>query len=97
MTENGSEILLEAHRLINGDRQQAYDHPAYDYAVVCDIFYGLTGVRLSVDQALRFMVAVKMARIRTNLEKGRWHTDSAVDAAGYLGCLAMVMKVMSEK
>jgi hypothetical protein len=28
----GSEILLEAHRLVNGPRQKDYGHPADDYA-----------------------------------------------------------------
>lgn len=86
----GAEILLEAHQLITGDRHATYAHPADDYAKVVQIFAGLTGVQLSVEQALLFMVAVKMARLRTNLERGGWHHDSIVDAAGYLGCLAMV-------
>lgn len=86
----GSEILLEAYDLITGDRQAAYDHPLDDYLKVSDIYFGLTGIALSVDQAILFMVAVKLARLRTNLERDRLHRDSLVDAAGYLGCLSMV-------
>jgi len=85
----GADVVLTAHTLITGDRQAAYDHPADDYSKVCDIFFGLTGVRLSVQQALCFMVSVKLARMRTNREHGRWHEDSVVDAIGYLGCMAM--------
>jgi HAMP domain-containing protein len=33
------------------------------------------------------MVSVKMARLRTNLDKNRLHHDSPADALGYLGLL----------
>lgn len=85
----GSEILLEAHRLVNGPRQQDYGHPADDYQKVSDIFYSITGVDLSVSEAILFMVSVKLARLRTNLENDTIHHDSLVDALGYLTCLNM--------
>jgi hypothetical protein len=88
----GSEILLEAHRLVNGPRQQDYGHPADDYAKVSDIFYSITGVDLSVSEAILFMVSVKLARLRTNLENDTIHHDSLVDALGYLTCLNMAAK-----
>lgn len=86
----GAETLLEAYELITGDRQAAYDHPSEDYAKVVQIFEALTGIRLTLEQALLFMVAIKFARLRTNLSRDRLHHDSLVDAMGYLGCLAMV-------
>jgi hypothetical protein len=85
----GSEILLEAHRLVNGPRQKDYGHPADDYQKVSDIFYSITGVDLSVSEAILFMVSVKLARLRTNLENDTIHHDSLVDALGYLTCLNM--------
>jgi len=87
---NGAEILGEAYHLITGPRQDQYSHPYEDYSKVVDIFYGLTGVRLTVHEALCFMLAVKMARLRTATERGGWHHDSLVDAIGYLGCMNMV-------
>lgn len=84
---NGAEILLEAHHLITGDRNTDYDHPLDDYSKVVEIYKGLTGIDLTVEQAILFMVSVKMARLRTNLDRGVLHRDSLVDAAGYLGCL----------
>lgn len=87
----GSEILLEAHRLVNGARQNDYGHPADDYTKVADIFESLTGIRLEVTEAILFMVAVKMARLRTNLDKNVVHHDSLVDAIGYLACLNMAV------
>lgn len=95
MTENrtsspGSELLLEAYNLINGPRQSTYGHPADDYGRVVRIFEGMTGHRLTPMEGTLFMVAVKLARLGTNLEAGAVHEDSLIDAAGYLGCLAMI-------
>lgn len=90
MSENipGAEAVLEAYDLITGPRQEAYSHPSEDYRKVTDIFEALTGIRLTIDQALMFMIAVKMARLRTNLASGSLHRDSLIDAIGYLGCLS---------
>lgn len=84
-------ILQEAQRLITGPRQATYAHPYDDYSKVIEIFKALTGVQLSLEQALMFMVSVKFARLRTNLAQGKFHRDSAVDAVGYMGCLEMVV------
>ena len=89
---SGSEILLEAHRLVNGPRQKDYGHPADDYQKVSDIFYSITGINLSVSEAILFMVSVKLARLRTNLENDTIHHDSLVDALGYLTCLNMAAR-----
>jgi len=88
----GSEALLEAYDLVNGTRQDSYGHPADDYRKVCDIFYAITGIELDVSEAILFMVAVKLSRLRTNLENGVLHHDSLVDALGYLACLNMAAK-----
>lgn len=85
----GAEILLEAHRLVTQDRNNTYSHPTDDYTKVCEIFQALTGVKLDVGQALLFMVSVKLARLRTNLEWGKLHHDSLVDAIGYMACMSM--------
>ena len=86
----GSEILTEAHDLVNGPRQDAYSHPFDDYWKVSQLFYAFTGIKVSVKQAVMFMICVKLARIATNAQRGDWHRDSVVDAAGYLACLSMV-------
>ena len=83
----GSDILIEAHATITGPRNNTYGNVTEDYAKVIDIFHGLTGLRLSMSDALLFMVSVKMARLRTNLERNRLHHDSLMDALGYLALL----------
>lgn len=93
----GSEILTEAHDLVNGPRQDAYSHPFDDYWKVSQLFYAFTGIKVSVKQAIMFMICVKLARIGTNDANGRWHRDSVVDAAGYLACLSMVHEHIEDK
>ena len=94
---NGSEILTEAHHLINGPRQQAYSHPFDDYYRVKELFYSMTGIQLTVQQAITFMVCVKLARMAHNMQEGEWHRDSIVDAAGYLGCLSMAHEYSEDR
>lgn len=89
-TTDGAEVLLEAHALITGDRHDEYAHPYEDYTQTRDIFEAFTGVSLTVEQAILFMVAVKMSRLRTAMQTDRWPYDTVVDAAGYIGCLSMV-------
>jgi Domain of unknown function (DUF6378) len=86
----GADVLLEAHNLITGDRHNAYAHPLEDYTQTRDIFEALCGVSLTVEQAILFMVSVKLSRLRTALDAGRWAHDTVVDTAGYIGCLSMV-------
>jgi hypothetical protein len=86
----GAEVLLEAHSLITGDRHDAYAHPLEDYTQTRDIFRALTGIDMTVEQAILFMVSVKLSRLRTALDEGRWAHDTVVDTAGYIGCLSMV-------
>ncbi len=86
----GAEMLLEAHRLITNDRNNSYGHPLDDYSRTVDIFRAITGVELTAEQGLLFMVAVKLSRLGHNLNLETLHQDSLVDAAGYLGCLAMI-------
>lgn len=87
---SGAETLLEAFELITGPRQAAYSHPEDDYQRTVAIFQTLTGIQMTPQQGILFMVAVKLARLTHNLDQGIFHKDSMVDAAGYLGCLAMV-------
>lgn len=89
-TENagvGADILLQAHHTITGPRNETYGKVTDDYAKVINIFEGITGKRLSLSDALLFMVSVKLARLSTNLEHNRLHHDSLLDALGYLALL----------
>ena len=86
----GTEILQEAYKIVNQDRQNTYGHPKDDYTKVINIFETLTGKELTINEAILFMVSVKLARLRTNLDQGQLHHDTLLDTIGYLTCLNMI-------
>lgn len=89
MTEATS-VLLNASIIINNDRNNTYGHVVDDYNKVRTIFYGLTGIELDLHQCLMFMASVKLARLRTNLERDILHKDSLTDLIGYLALQAEI-------
>ena len=86
----GTEILQEAYKIVNQDRQNTYGHPKDDYTKVTNIFETLTGKQLTLTEALLFMVSVKLARLKTNLDQGQLHHDTLLDTIGYLACINMI-------
>jgi hypothetical protein len=89
---DGAEIISEAHGLITGARQHDYDHPLEDYERTVDIFRSITGIRLTAEEGILFMVSMKLSRLANELEKGLDVPDNTRDAIGYLGCLNMVRR-----
>lgn len=86
----------EAARLVHGDRQALYDHPIADYTRTAELFAAMTGIELSVTEAIAFMVCMKLSRIGNALDKdftADMVRDSIVDAAGYLDCLWAVWEI----
>lgn len=86
----GTEILQEAYNIVNQDRQNTYGHPKDDYTKVTNIFETLTNKKLTLTDALLFMVSVKLARLKTNLDQGQLHHDTLLDTIGYLTCINMI-------
>lgn len=90
-TERGS-VLLEAHKIINGDRQQSYGNPEDTHAVIADMWNGyLQGLArvygdefsfpyLTNADVAHMMVLFKIAR-QIN---GAGKRDNAIDGCGYL-------------
>lgn len=76
-------ITEEAHRLVSGDRGQAYGPPDVDYGRTAAIFNAMTGRDLTAYEGVQFMVAVKLSRMAVSPER----RDHYVDAAGYVQCL----------
>jgi hypothetical protein len=50
----------------------------------------LSGVDLTPEEGALFMVAVKLSRLRHNIDDEAVHRDSLVDAAGYLWVFASI-------
>jgi hypothetical protein len=82
--------VREAYELIVGPRQDAYSHPTEDYARTADIFNAITGLQITKEEAILFMVAVKLSRLYFEMKTDQWVPDNTRDAVGYLGCLHMV-------
>lgn len=91
----GTEILQEAYKIVNQDRQNTYGHPKDDYTKVTNIFQTLTDKQLTLTEALLFMVSVKLARLKTNLNQGQLHHDTLLDTIGYLTCINMIHQTES--
>ena len=83
-------ILVEAHGLVHGDRGEAYDHPAVDYARVAEIANAILGTDLTGAECQVVLIAVKLSRLGRGMQAGfapEQMRDSITDAAGYLECL----------
>lgn len=87
---DGAEIVREAYDLITGPRQHTYSSPTEDYARTADIFNAITGHQITMQEAILFMVAVKLSRLYFEMKTDQWVPDNTRDAIGYLGCLHMV-------
>ena len=93
----GAEILTEAYNLITGDRQNDYDHPLEDYSRTVGIFRAITGINLSAEEGIMFMVSMKLSRLENELNNELNVPDNTRDAIGYLGCLNMVRRKQREE
>jgi len=85
-------ILEEASRLTNQDRQEAYGHPADDFAKVAALTQPI--LDSDIDPRLKhalYMIQVKIARLLNTPD----HTDSMVDIAGYINTYSMVLERIS--
>lgn len=89
--EKKETILEEAARLVNGPRRAEYGHPRNnfeDVAAMWSIIIGVDGDlnrRLTADQVILMMVALKLCRGKTGYKR-----DTAVDIAGYAQCWELV-------
>jgi hypothetical protein len=75
-------ILIEASRIVDGDREQTYGHPAKNFENTALIWSGILGIPVSVNQVALCMVGLKLAR-QAHEDK----RDNLVDGAGYLRCI----------
>jgi hypothetical protein len=76
-------ILLAAHGLLNGPRQNAYGPPAESFGRTAALWTAYLGRAVSGKD-----VAVCLALLKLSREAHRHTTDNLLDAAGYLGLAA---------
>lgn len=78
-------IAQEAHRLVNGDRQACYGHPADDFARTAALWNGAFGWQVRPQDVGIAQVLVKVSR-----EMNAHKRDNLVDIAGYAATLELV-------
>ena len=77
------DILLEAHALINGERQEAYGSPAESFGRVAAMWSVYLDSSVSAKDVCLMMAMLKLCR-----EMNAHTHDNLLDAAGYLGLAA---------
>jgi hypothetical protein len=74
-----TDILVEADKLINGDRQAHYGPPEESFGCIADMWTAYLGHPVTAADACHMMALLKIARLRNGP-----HRDSNVDGAGYM-------------
>lgn len=81
-------ILLEAHHIVGGDRQNDYGTPEENWGRISRIASAMCETDLSPEVCVKVLLACKMARMITSPKK----RDNYVDLAGYAHVLWQVVK-----
>lgn len=78
-------ILVEAARLVDGDRQSDYGHPQDDFKRIATIWSALLENKLNTDltssEVGAMMIALKLSRTAFKNKRDNW-----IDIAGYAHC-----------
>jgi hypothetical protein len=78
-------ILIEAARLVDGDRQADYGHPADDFKRIATIWSTLLENKLNTNltssEVGAMMIALKLSRTAFKNKRDNW-----IDIAGYAHC-----------
>ena len=80
---NNGAILLEAHALINAERQNDYGPPLASFARIAALWSAYLGHTVTGKD-----VAVCMALLKFSREAHSHKRDNLLDAAGYIGLAA---------
>jgi hypothetical protein len=78
-------ILEEAQKLVYGDREKQYNHPALDYAKTAGMWSAFLREKLKADITPKEAVLM-MALMKISREGFKHKRDNIVDGAGYLAC-----------
>ena len=76
-------ILLQAHALINGERQASYGHPAENLGRVAAMWSVYLDMSMNAKDVCLMMAMLKLCR-----EMNQHKRDNLLDAAGYIGLAA---------
>ena len=82
-------ILKQADKLVNGDRQKAYDHPKKNFQRIADLWSAYLKGRegdLRPEDVAQMLILLKVAR-----EMFKHKDDNVVDGIGYFLCLDKIV------
>ena len=80
MNLNRTEILNEASRLINGERDEIYGTPLVNHQRIALLWQVVLGTEISPAEVAICMALVKVARLVQTPD----HEDSFIDATAYM-------------
>lgn len=83
------DILEEARSLVDGDRNDAYGDPKLKYRQIADVWSVLLKSRITPEQVVLALCAVKMVRASN---RDTFNRDDLVDLCGY----ALILSRMTE-
>ena len=72
-------VLQEAQRIIYGDREKTYGHPAKNLTTTASFWGEYLGTKITAKDVCVMMMLLKIARLRNDIN----HRDSVVDTCGY--------------
>jgi len=87
-----TQILHEAEKLINGDRQSHYGPPEENFNAIASMWSTYMGHNVTAADVCNMMALLKIARLRNGP-----HRDSSVDGAGYLALGAEMANLAKSK
>lgn len=81
------ELLEQAAKITNGERQEHYGTPENNFARIAALWNSYLGIQdpftaLSASDVAAMMILLKVARIASDPK----HLDSWIDIAGYASC-----------
>lgn len=85
-------ILQEAEKLVHGDRQDDYGHPAIDWARTAKLWSAILDTEIAPQRAILMMIAMKVSRLCD-----RYKHDSLADIAGYARVYEMIEETLCRK
>ena len=85
--DNHNSILLQADKIVNGDRNDQYGDPNVAFAEYKQILSATFGIELTEAQICKVMMAIKLGRM-----KYKYKEDSLVDLCGYTEILNRLEK-----
>ena len=87
------EVLEEADRCVNGDREQDYGTPESNFGTIAEFWSSYLGLELAPVDVAMMMALLKISRIKNGGGTG----DSFVDLAGYAACGGELFSCRTDK